>query len=222
MTARVWLRIAAGFVVFLALLFGAAGTFAWFGAWAFLILFFGGSTVITALLARQNPALLEERMKPPIQKDQPIWDRVLVIAILAVFLLWFVLMGVDHRFGWSHVPVALQWIGALGIIAAIAMWHLIMRANAFLAAVVKIQKAHKVVSTGPYAIVRHPLYSSAALFFTASALLLGSWWGLLGVAVVMAPLVVRTAFEDRELQEHLDGYREYAQRVRWRLVPLVW
>jgi protein-S-isoprenylcysteine O-methyltransferase Ste14 len=222
MTAEVWIRIALGFATFALMLFGAAGTLAWVQAWVFLVLFFGGSIVMTAILARNNPVLLAERMKPLIQKEQPGWDRALVVAVLAAFPLSFVLMGLDHRFGGSQVPAALQWVGAAGIAAAMVIWHLTMRANAYLAAVVKIQKEHKVASTGPYAVVRHPLYASTVLFCAATALLLGSWWGLIGVALVMAPLVVRTAFEDQELQEHLDGYRDYARRVRWRLFPLVW
>ena len=224
MNMKLWIGFARGILISALPLFGAAGTLRWPAAWAYLVLVFGPGLLITLELAKRDPALLEERMKPVIQKDQPLWDRILITTFLALWLGWFVLMGLDVRFGWSAMPVWLQWIGAAGVLLTMWIWFLIFRENTFLAPVVKIQKerGHKVISSGPYAIVRHPMYAAALVFFAATALLLGSWYGLAGALLLAAWLVVRTALEDRELKHGLAGYTDYAARVRYRLVPLIW
>lgn len=224
MNSKLWIGFARGILISAAPLFGAAGTLRWPAAWAYLALVFGPGLLITLVLAKHDPALLEERMKPLVQKDQPLWDRILITTFLALWLSWFVLMGLDARFGWSAMPVWLQWIGAAGILLTMWIWFLIFRENTFLAPVVKIQKerGHKVISSGPYAIVRHPMYATALVFFAATALLLGSWYGLAGALLLAAWLIVRTALEDRELKRGLAGYTDYTARVRYRLVPLIW
>ena len=224
MNTKVWIGFARGILISAVPLFGAAGTLRWPAAWAYIVLIFGPGLLITLELAKRDPALLEERMKPVIQKDQPLWDRILITTFLALWLGWFVLMGLDARYGWSAMPVWLQWIGAAGVLLTMWIWFLIFRENTFLAPVVKIQKerGHKVISSGPYAIVRHPMYAAALVFFAATALLLGSWYGLAGALLLAAWLVVRTALEDRELKHGLAGYTDYAARVRYRLVPLIW
>src|SRR3954453_18169228 len=121
MAANLWSTIAAEVLVFALLLFGAAGTPRWPAGWVFLFLFFGGALHITRTIARHDPALLAERMKPPIQRDQPLWDKVLLSALIVLFAAWLVLMGLDAvRFGWSAVPAWVQGIGAAGI--AVALW----------------------------------------------------------------------------------------------------
>jgi protein-S-isoprenylcysteine O-methyltransferase Ste14 len=224
MSTKIWIGFVRGILISALPLFGAAGTLLWPAAWAYLVLVFGPGLLITLVLAKRDPALLEERMKPVIQKDQPLWDRILISTFLLLWVGWFVLMGFDARFGWSAMPVWLQWLGAAGVLLTMWIWFLIFRENTFLAPVVKIQKerGHKVISSGPYAIVRHPMYATALVFFAATALLLGSWYGLAGALLLAAWLVVRTALEDRELKRGLAGYTEYAARVRYRLVPLIW
>lgn len=225
MTVKVWATFAIQGAVFAALLFGAAGTIRWLAGWAFVVLLFGASLLMTVRLARDDPALLAERLRPPIQREQPLWDRLLISAFLVLFVLWLVLMGLDAvRFGWSRMPDGLQWIGAAGV--ALSMWicDSVLRANTFLAPVVRIQaeRGHKVISSGPYAFVRHPLYAGALLLFAATPLMLGSWFGLAAAIVLTVPLAWRTTLEDRMLQRELEGYRAYAERVRFRLVPLIW
>ena len=223
--ARTWLAFGRGALAFGVLLFGSAGTLAWPAAWAYLALFLGGSLLITWTLARHDPALLEERMKPLIQKDQPVWDRIILSLLAVLWVAWLILMGLDAiRFGWSRMPAWLQWTGAAGVTTSEYLWYRIVRENTFLAGVVRIQteRSHRVVSTGPYAVVRHPLYSSAILFFFATPLMLGSWWGLAGAVALSALIIVRTALEDLELQRRLEGYAGYTHRVRYRLVPGLW
>jgi protein-S-isoprenylcysteine O-methyltransferase Ste14 len=219
------LEVLAEFAVFAALLFVSAGTLLWPAGWAFLALFFGFALAIILWLARKEPELLAERMSSPMQRGQPLWDKVFVVAVMVLFVVWLILMPLDAvRFGWSEVPGWLQILGALGVVLSFYIMFLTFRENAYLALVVKVQeeRGQSVVSTGPYRYVRHPMYASTFLFFPGSALLLGSWWGLMFCTVVLGLLVWRIPLEERMLENGLDGYDEYARKVRYRLIPRVW
>ena len=214
-----------GLAIMLVLLFVPAGTLAWPAGWFFLVEFGLASTLITHWLRRHNPALLEERMKPLIQREQKPWDKVLMTAFLFLWCAWFVVMALDAvRFGWSHVPLWLQVLGAIAIAVSMYIMHLIMRTNSFAVPVVKIQaeRGHRVVSDGPYALVRHPMYGGTLLLIAGVPLLLGSWWGLALAPVIILLFAVRAVMEERTLMAELPGYRDYAARVRYRLVPYVW
>jgi protein-S-isoprenylcysteine O-methyltransferase Ste14 len=207
------------------LLFVAAGTWRWPAGWVFLAELGGLGLALGLWLARHDPALLAERMSAGFQPAQKTWDKVFLVTFFALFGGWLVLMALDAvRFGWSQVPVWLQAIGAVLIALCMYVAYLTFRENSFAAPVVKIQaeRGHRTVTTGPYAVVRHPMYAGAVLFFIGVPLLLGSWYGLAAVPVVTAMLVVRTLMEERMLMNELPGYREYEARVRWRLVPGVW
>ena len=219
------LEVLAEFAVFAALLFVSAGTLLWPAGWAFLALFFGFALAIILWLARKEPELLAERMSSPMQSGQPLWDKVFVVAVMVLFVAWLILMPLDAvRFGWSEVPGWLQILGALGVVLSFYIMFLTFRENAYLALVVKVQeeRGQSVVSTGPYRYVRHPMYASTFLFFPGSALLLGSWWGLMFCTVLLGLLVWRIPLEERMLENGLAGYDEYARRVRYRLIPRVW
>ncbi|MBC8019620.1 MAG: isoprenylcysteine carboxylmethyltransferase family protein [Methyloceanibacter sp.] len=208
-----------------AILFGAAGTLNWPEAWIYLALAaamsFGGGF----WLARRDPALLSERLGSLIQPEQKGWDKVLMVVMLALWTGWIILMGLDAgRYHWSEIPLALQGAGlALIYLGAYLVW-LTLKANSYAAPVVKIQKArgHVVVTSGPYARIRHPMYAGALLFIAGVPLLLGSWWGLAaGVGLVLI-IAMRAVFEEQTLAAELEGYADYAARVRYRLVPYLW
>jgi protein-S-isoprenylcysteine O-methyltransferase Ste14 len=225
LASKVAIAVIVEAAVFVALLFGAAGTLEWGAGWAWMFLMFAGGGVVTVLIAQRDPALLAERMHSPMQPDQPLWDKLFLVAMGALWCAWLVLMGLDAvRFRWSVMPLWLASVGAA--LVAISFWLVarVFLANTFLAPVVKIQKerGHRVISSGPYAIVRHPLYAAACIMIPASALVLGSWWGLAFSVLLLAGIVWRTVMEERELVAHLEGYAQYAQRVRYRLVPFVW
>ena len=225
MGLKVWLTLAVEALIFSGLLFGAAGTIRWPAGWAYLILFFVGALWITLLLARHDPVLLAERMKLPVQKDQPFWDKVFLLAMTVAWCGWMVLMGLDAvRFRWSVMPVWLQCAGGVLMVLLFRVIARVCQENTFLVAVVKIQaeRGHRVISTGPYAVVRHPLYAIMLILLPANALLLGSWYGLAASFVLSGGIAFRAAMEDRELQRGLEGYTEYAARVRYRLIPFVW
>jgi len=225
MIRRLIWQSAVWFACMAALLFIPAGTADWPAAWIYLAEMGLATLVITAWLARYNPALLAERMSPLIQRDQKKWDKLLMIVLIVLWCAWFMLMGLDAvRYGWSAVPPWAQALGALAILVAMYIFFLTVRVNSFAAPVVKIQteRGHKVVSDGPYAIVRHPMYAGALLLFAGTPLLLGSWWGLALAPVITVLLAARAVLEERTLARELDGYAEYAARVRYRLIPLVW
>jgi protein-S-isoprenylcysteine O-methyltransferase Ste14 len=225
MTRRLIQKSLVGLAIMLVLLFVPAGTLDWPAAWVFLVEFGLASTLITRWLQRHNPALLEERMKPLIQREQKPWDRKLMTAFLVLWCAWFVLMSLDAvRFGWSHMPLWLQVIGAVAIAVSMYIMHLIMRTNTFAAPVVKIQaeRGHRVVSDGPYAVVRHPMYGGTLLLIAGIPLLLGSWCGLAFAPLIVLLFAVRAVMEERTLMAELPGYTDYAARVRYRLVPYVW
>jgi protein-S-isoprenylcysteine O-methyltransferase Ste14 len=219
------LEVLGEFAVFGALLFVCAGTLLWPAGWAFLALFFGFALAIVLWLASKEPELLQERMSSPMQREQPLWDKVFVVAVMVLFVAWLILMPLDAvRFGWSDVPGWLQILGALGVVLSFYIMFLTFRENAYLALVVKVQeeRGQSVVSTGPYRYVRHPMYASTLLFFPGSALLLGSWLGLKFCVVLLGLLVWRIPLEERMLENGLDGYDEYERKVRYRLIPRVW
>ena len=225
MPAKVWITLAIEFAIFALLLFASAGTITWPAGWAFLILFFVAALIISLMLARHDPALLEERMKMRLQRGQPLWDKIFLPTLVFVWLGWLILMGLDTvRWRWSDMPTWLQIIGGTGIVFAFWIFYRTYQENTFLAAVVKIQRerGHRVISTGPYAVVRHPLYAGALILLPSTALLLGSWYGLLVSIGLIAAIVFRTIMEDRMLMRELEGYPEYAARVRYRLVPFAW
>ncbi len=210
--------------IFAALLFVPAGTVAWPGAWVFLAMMAVVSVGGMVWLARHDPELLRERLRPPIQAGQQAWDRALMLGFMPLWFGWYVLMGFDHRFGWSSVPGSLQGLGAILLAGGIYISWETLRANSFAAPVVKVQRerGHRVVSTGPYAYVRHPMYASVVLFAFGVPLLLGSWWGLAVAPLLILALAVRAVFEERMLKAELAGYADYAAKVRYRFVPHLW
>jgi protein-S-isoprenylcysteine O-methyltransferase Ste14 len=225
MTLRVWLSIAGMMAVAGAVLFGAAGTIGWANGWWFLALFGGSVTATSWALARKDPALLAERMKGLRQEGQPLWDRIFLNLTQFVWWGWLLLMGLDGgRFGWWPLPGWLVWAGRIGIVVSFWAVYRCFRANSFTAPVVRIQeeRGHRVISTGPYAIVRHPMYAAAAIMLVSMALALGSGWGVVSGFWMEIALAYRIGGEERLLRAGLPGYIEYTRKVRYRLIPFIW
>ena len=207
-----------------AVMFLAAGTLAWPGAWVFLALMLALSLTTGPLLAKYDPGLLKERLSSPVQKGQSTADKIIISALFVLIFAWLALMGLDARFHWSAVPAWVQAIGVLGLLLSVWIIYLTFRENTFAAPVVKIQaeRGHTVISTGPYAHVRHPMYFGAVFYFLGTSLLLGSWWGLAFAFLLVILLCIRIPLEEKVLRASLPGYHEYAGRVRYRLIPMVW
>jgi protein-S-isoprenylcysteine O-methyltransferase Ste14 len=223
--ARLIIRTTLWIVLMAALLFVPAGTLAWPGAWIFLAELWVLGLAVGLWLLRYDPALLKERTGSFVQRGQPRVDKLLVVALIAFYILWFVLMGFDRRYGWSStIPVWLQALGAVGVFLSVYLGYLTFRENSFASPVVKIQteRAHSVITTGPYAYVRHPMYAGALFHFTGLPLLLGSWWGLAFLPVFIGLFAIRIGIEEKTLRTALKGYDDYAARVRYRVIPLIW
>lgn len=218
-----FVRLAAGTAVYGLVLFACAGTVAWPAAWVYLGLMTAVFAGYMAVISR-HADLISERRKPP--ADAKRWDKPFVALIGAVGPAVLLLVcGFDRRFGWSRaMPPAWNVIGLLLVVAGGSLTNWAVAVNRFFSAVVRIQRdrGHHVVDAGPYRMVRHPGYLGSLIHMPGLALALGSWWALAVVGAISALIVVRTALEDRTLRAELEGYAEYAGRVRYRLLPGVW
>ena len=207
-----------------ALLLLPAGTLRSPAAWAYLAATAALGLTGGLWLARVDPGLLEERMRPMMQEGQPAADKTFMLVFGFAALAWFVIIGLDHRWHGRTLPLALEAAGFLLFLAACLLMLRVIRENTFAAPVVKVQaeRGHRVIDSGPYAFVRHPMYSGAVLYFIAIALMLGSWWGVVLSPVFLVLFAIRAGLEERALTEGLPGYADYVTRVRYRLVPGVW
>jgi protein-S-isoprenylcysteine O-methyltransferase Ste14 len=217
------LRVVIGLALILAILFIPAGTLRWPQAWIFLLLYFSAVAWFYLYTKKKDPGLLKERMSPP--KNVKAWDRRIVRIYSLLLALMTVLAGLDAvRFRWSRL--SLGWnilgFGGLGLAMQLAFWA--TRENTFASQVVRIQddRGHRVCSTGPYAHVRHPMYVGVILSIISFPLALGSLFAFIPAGLIVGLFVLRTSLEDKTLQEQLPGYKEYAQKVRSRLIPGVW
>lgn len=224
MVAKLLLQNTLFVVLFGMLLFGSAGTLAWPAAWVFLFVSATLGPACGLWLAKTDPALLAERLRPTFQADQPAADKKFMLAFAVAALIWLIAIGLDRRAHASDVPLALQAAGLAMYLLSTALIMWVFRENSFAAPVVKVQaeRHHRVISSGPYAFVRHPMYSGIMLFFVGVPLLLGSWWGLASAPAFAILFAIRARIEERALVEGLPEYAGYAARVRYRLVPGVW
>ena len=217
-------RFAIVFILMPLLFFSTAGTVRWPVAWVYLIGQFMFSVSIVAWLNKNNPDLLRERMTF-MKKSGKSWDKPIVLAFTALSVALYALPGLDAvRYHWTYVPPTIQLVAFAGLVAGSALVFRVMQVNTFLTPLVEIQRdrGHTVVSTGPYAYVRHPMYAGMTISMISLPLFLGSLWTLAIAGVILTLLFVRTYIEDRTLHRELPGYAEYAQRVRYRIVPGVW
>jgi protein-S-isoprenylcysteine O-methyltransferase Ste14 len=226
-TWRVWLKRAASLVLLLiimdGLLFGAAGRLNWWGAWLLTGLYFLFLLIVVIWTSIKAPGLMEERSHKA--GNVKSWDN--IITTIYTFLLIGLLVtgGLDAgRFHWTTMPWYMQALGVgLLVFSGVVIWRVIS-VNYYLSRYARIQadRGQKVVSEGPYRYVRHPMYAMLVPFMFGIAFVLGSWWALVPAALIAGLYVIRTALEDKMLQNELPGYREYAQKVRYRLFPGVW
>lgn len=220
---KVIVKVVMGVFFLLALLFVPAGTLNWPEAWIFLIFYLSVVGGVMIWLKKNDPDLLKERMST--KKDVKGWDKKIMIVYTLLLMIMLAVTGFDAvRFGWSHVPFALKALGFLGFIPAMILVFWPMTQNPYLSRMVRIQKerGHQVCTTGPYKYVRHPMYGGVILFILSLPLFLGSLYALIPGSMIAFLFMLRTLLEDKTLHEELPGYKEYAKRVRYKLIPGVW
>jgi len=224
MDVKLIVRLVITYAVFAAMIFVPAGTINWVAGWVFLGLMIVYAAFSLTQLSKHNPDVIEER-KGIIKEDQKTWDKVFTVVITVVYLGWIIFLPIDAvRLKLSLVPLWAQIIGGILMMAGFYLVHIVAMENAYLSRTVRIQdeRGHQVIDTGPYAIVRHPMYVGVIVIFPGMALLLGSGWGALVGVILALAFPLRIIGEERMLREELAGYVEYMERVRHRLIPGVW
>ncbi len=207
-------------LIFLAAMFFLpAGTLDYWQAWVYIAVLLLPMAWALLHYLKKDPELLERRMRT---KEKERKQRSIILLSLPIFLAAFLLPGFDRRYGWSAVPWWLVIAADAGVLAAYLLFLRVMRENRFLSRVVEVVPGQRVIDTGPYAVVRHPMYTAVIPLYLFSPLALGSFWALLPAALMPLLIMARIFSEERVLSRELPGYRKYARRVKYRLIPRVW
>jgi protein-S-isoprenylcysteine O-methyltransferase Ste14 len=220
-TAKGLLSAALGLVVFGALLFLPAGTFHYWQAWVFLAVFALSTWIPSVYLTRTNPAALERRMRGPLAEARTL-QRFVIAVLFISFPAMFVVSALDHRFGWSPVPASISLVGDVLVAVGLGIAMLVVIQNSYAAVNITVESGQTLVSTGLYGIVRHPMYTGNVIMMVGVPPALGSYWGLLLIIPGLVVLVLRIRDEEDLLTHELSGYRDYTQKVHYRLLPYVW
>jgi protein-S-isoprenylcysteine O-methyltransferase Ste14 len=215
----VLIRIFIGILALGLMFFGLAGTLRYWQAWIYMAVSFIPMFFVMIFLLRKNPELLERRLR---MKEKERGQKKIVKFASVIFVIGFLLPAFDHRFGWSSVPTALVVAADAMYLLGYGLFVLVLRENSFAARTVEVEQNQKVITTGPYAVVRHPLYVAVLLIYSFSPLALGSYWALIASGLTVLILVARILNEEKDLLKDLDGYREYTKKTIYRLIPHIW
>jgi len=209
-------------IVLGAALFISAGTLGYWQAWLFLVVFGVAVFAITFYLMQRDPQLLERRVQAGPGAEKEASQKVIQSLAQVAFIAMFIVPGLDHRFGWSSMPVALEIVGEVLVALGLLLVFFVFKENTFTSAVIEVNAQQKIISTGPYAVVRHPMYIGALVMLLGVELGLGSWWGLLTILPMALVIVTRLLDEEKFLDKNLAGYAEYRAKVKYHLVPFIW
>ena len=212
-------KLAIGLGVIATLLFAPAGTFAFPGAWRLLMLLFIPMIIMGVALLIWAPETLSRRLR---SKEERVKQKGVVALSGILFVASFILAGLDFRFGWSSLPHWVVWTSSIVFLLSYGMYAEVMRENEWLSRSIEVMEGQKVVSTGLYGIVRHPMYTATILMFLAMPLVMGSWWAFLVMVPYVIAIVTRIKDEEILLTKELEGYQEYKAKVRWKLMPYIW
>jgi protein-S-isoprenylcysteine O-methyltransferase Ste14 len=205
-----------------ALLFVPAWTLRYWQAWVFLAIFFGSGLAITLYLMKNDPQLLERRMRAGPGAEKEASQKIIQVVAATAFFTAIALPAIDHRFAWSTMPASVAVGGDILVALGLLVIFFVLKENSFTSGVIEVDAGQKVVSTGPYALVRHPMYSGSLIMLLGVPLALGSWWGLITFIPLTFVIIWRLLDEEKFLAANLPGYSQYLDQVRYRLVPLVW
>jgi protein-S-isoprenylcysteine O-methyltransferase Ste14 len=211
-----------GVIVFGVLIFLPAGTLNYWQAWVFIAVFLGSANATGVYLSIYDPELLERRKHIGPSAEQSIAQKIIIVlSIIGSFAL-LAFCGLDHRFGWSFVPSYVSFVGDALILLGFYINFIVFKENRYGASSIRVFEGQQVISTGPYALVRHPMYAGVLVTMLGIPFALGSWWGLAFLALIVPVLIWRILDEEKLLKNELPGYAEYTHKVRYRLVPRVW
>ena len=219
LACRALIKFVFGLILVGALLFLPAGSIEYLNGWLFVGLLFVPMLILGVILLIKAPELLEKRISV---KEKQNTQRGVVAVSGLLFVAGFIVAGLDFRFGWSEVPEWVVIVSSAVLLISYALYAEVMRENAYLSRTVEVQENQKVIDTGLYGIVRHPMYAVTIWLFLSIPLVLGSWWALLCFAPYVVVIFVRIVNEEKVLESGLEGYVEYKSRVKYRLVPFVW
>jgi protein-S-isoprenylcysteine O-methyltransferase Ste14 len=208
-----------GIAVFIALIFIPVGTFYYWQGWVYVAVWVMVSGTYTVYLVKHDPALLKRRTEAGITHEKEPAQKVIIFFLYVAFVTLIVLPPLDHRFGWSDVPWYVSVFGNALIAVSFYIFYLVSKVNTYAAANIRVEKGQKVISTGMYGFIRHPMYFGAIFLIVGTPLALGSWWTLLLSPIFMLILYFRIANEEKVLLRDLQGYEEYKRKVRYRLIP---
>jgi protein-S-isoprenylcysteine O-methyltransferase Ste14 len=211
------LAIVLGLTIFL-----PAWTLDYWQAWILVAIFFACTLAVTLYLMKNDPKLLERRVKAGVGAEQERSQNIIQAFAALVFIAIFVVSALDHRFAWSTVPPSLIALGDVLIVLGFYLVFLVFKENTFASGTIEVGADQKVIATGPYALVRHPMYIGALVMLVGVPLALGSLWGLVAIVPMVVVLVARLLDEEKFLAKNLTGYSEYQGKVRHRLLPLIW
>lgn len=212
-------KLVIGLVAMATLLFAPAGTLAFPGAWRLLMLLFIPMIIMGIALLILAPETLSRRLR---SKEERVKQKGVVALSGILFVASFILAGLDFRFGWSSLPHWVVWTSSIVFLLSYGMYAEVMRENVWLSRSIEVMEGQKVVSTGLYGIVRHPMYTATIAMFLAMPLLMGSWWAFLVMVPYVVAIVTRIKDEEILLTKELEGYQEYKEKVRWKLIPYIW
>ena len=215
----VLVRFGGAFFVLCAMFFLPAGTLAYWEAWAWMGVLFVPMAGVLVYLVRKDPALLERRMRT----REPEKEQSLLIKLsLLWFVLTFLLPGFDRRFGWSDVPFWVVIVADVLVLLSYCLFIVVVRENTYASRVVEVERGQEVISSGPYSVVRHPMYLGVLVMYVCTPLALGSSWALIPAVLIIPVIIARIRNEEKVLQRDLPGYSQYMQTTRFRVVPGVW
>jgi len=219
LTRMVLVRYLEALLLLSAMFFLSAGTLAYWEAWLYLAILFIPMAFVMAYLLKNDPELLERRMR--FREKETAQKRIIYLSWVW-FLLAFLLPGFDYRFGWSDVPVIVVLASALLVLLGYGIVVWVFRENSYASRVIEVTEQQQVIDSGPYALLRHPMYLGAIVMYIFSPLALGSWWAMIPALAIIPVLVMRIQNEEALLLRDLPGYAAYRSKVRYRILPGVW
>ena len=222
LTVQAFLGLLNLVVILAVLLFLPGWSFRYWQAWLFLLVFTLSVFLITLYFLRRDLNLIQSRLKAGPVAEQEKSQKIIQALASLFFILPFIISSIDHRLGWSKIPLWMVVLGNVLVALGLYIVFLVFRENTFTSATIEVAEKQKVIATGPYAVVRHPMYAGAFIMLLGVPLALGSWWGFIFVFLLFAAIVWRLLEEEKFLSKNLPGYTSYRQKVRYRLIPFVW